>query len=67
MENLFRGIVKAKDDDLIIFSDEDEIPNPAAISHFKKNDFKFLHKKHNEELIDTNSKFIKTFNYVFVK
>ena len=41
MENLFRGIVKAKDDDLIIFSDEDEIPNPLAISHFKKNDYKF--------------------------
>ena len=41
MENLFRGIVKAKDDDLIIFSDEDEIPNPAVISHFKKNDYKF--------------------------
>ena len=41
MENLFRGIVKAKDNDLIIFSDEDEIPNPQAICNFKKNDFKF--------------------------
>ena len=28
MENLFRGIKKADDNDLIIFSDEDEIPNP---------------------------------------
>lgn len=41
MENLFRGIVKAKDDDLIIFSDEDEIPNPENISKFKENDYKF--------------------------
>jgi beta-1,4-mannosyl-glycoprotein beta-1,4-N-acetylglucosaminyltransferase len=41
MENLFKGIVKAKDDDLIIFSDEDEIPNPISISNFKHNDFKF--------------------------
>ena len=41
MENLFRGIVKAKNDDLIIFSDEDEIPNPTVISHFKENDYRF--------------------------
>ncbi len=41
MDNLFRGIIKAEDDDLIIFSDEDEIPNPEVISHFKKNDYKF--------------------------
>ena len=41
MENLFKGIVEAKDDDLIIFSDEDEIPNPISISNFKHNDFKF--------------------------
>jgi beta-1,4-mannosyl-glycoprotein beta-1,4-N-acetylglucosaminyltransferase len=41
MENLFKGIVNAKDNDLIIFSDEDEIPNPLAISHFKKEDYKF--------------------------
>ena len=41
MENLFRGIVKAKDDDLIIFSDEDEIPNPKMISVFKQNNYKF--------------------------
>ena len=33
----------------------------------KKNNFTFLHKKHNEELFDKNSKLIKTFNYVFVK
>ena len=42
MENLFRGVVEAKDDDLIIFSDEDEIPNPKSISLFKKNDYKNL-------------------------
>ena len=41
MENLFKGIVNAKDNDLIIFSDEDEIPNPSTISHFKKEDYKF--------------------------
>ena len=41
MENLFKGIAAAKDDDLIIFSDEDEIPNPTTISHFKKNDYRF--------------------------
>jgi beta-1,4-mannosyl-glycoprotein beta-1,4-N-acetylglucosaminyltransferase len=41
MENLFRGIEKANDNDLIIFSDEDEILNPSAISHFKQNDFRF--------------------------
>jgi len=41
MENLFRGITKAQDNDLIIFSDEDEIPNPSSISNFKKNDYKF--------------------------
>ena len=33
----------------------------------KKNEFILLHKKHNEELFDKNSKLIKTFNYVFVK
>ena len=41
MQNLFRGIVKANDNDLIIFSDEDEIVNPTVISHFKQNDYKF--------------------------
>ena len=41
MENLFRGITKAQDNDLIILSDEDEIPKPSAISNFKKNDYKF--------------------------
>ena len=34
-------LYKAKDDDLIIFSDEDEIPNPTVISHFKENDYRF--------------------------
>ena len=41
MENLFRGIVKAKDDDLIIFSDEDEIPNPKMLPAFEQNNYKF--------------------------
>ena len=41
MENLFKGIEKANDDDLIIFSDEDEIPNPEAINSFNKNKYKF--------------------------
>ena len=41
MENLFSGIINAKDEDLIIFSDEDEIPNPKTIPLFKKNNFKF--------------------------
>ena len=34
MENLFKGIRSADQNDLIIFSDEDEIPNPNQI---KKN------------------------------
>ena len=41
MENLFKGIEKANTDDLIIFSDEDEIPNPEAINSFNKNKYKF--------------------------
>ena len=41
MENLFRGIKKADDNDLIIFSDEDEIPNPKNIEKFQKDKFKF--------------------------
>tara|TARA_Y100000590_G_scaffold426957_1_gene536633 strand:+ start:467 stop:1294 length:828 start_codon:yes stop_codon:yes gene_type:complete len=41
MENLFRGINKANDEDLIIFSDEDEIPNPDSISQFDYIKFKF--------------------------
>jgi beta-1,4-mannosyl-glycoprotein beta-1,4-N-acetylglucosaminyltransferase len=41
MENLFKGIEKANDDDLIIFSDEDEIPNPEAINSFNENKYKF--------------------------
>jgi beta-1,4-mannosyl-glycoprotein beta-1,4-N-acetylglucosaminyltransferase len=32
-----KGIVKANDDDLIIISDLDEIPNPKKINNFKKN------------------------------
>jgi len=41
MENIFRGIKNANDNDLIIFSDEDEIPNPKNIKNFKKEKFKF--------------------------
>ncbi len=41
MENIFKGIKNANDDDLIIFSDEDEIPNPKSIKNFKKEKFKF--------------------------
>ena len=33
MENLFRGIKDANDEDLILFSDEDEILN--VVSHFQ--------------------------------
>ena len=38
-----------------------------VLNVMKKNDFIFLHKKHNEELFDKNSKLSKTFNYVFVR
>ncbi len=41
MERLFQGITKAEPDDLIVFSDEDEIPEPKSIINFKANDFKF--------------------------
>ena len=41
MENLFRGIEQANNDDLIIFSDEDEIPSPEAISSFNEKRYKF--------------------------
>ena len=41
MENLFRGIKEANKDDIIIFSDEDEIPNPSQIDRFDKNKYKF--------------------------
>ena len=41
MENLFRGIKTADENDLIIFSDEDEIPNPESIGKFQRDKFKF--------------------------
>jgi len=41
MEKLFKGIQSANNDDLIIFSDEDEIPNPKIICNFQKEKFKF--------------------------
>ena len=41
MENLFKGLKKANDEDLILFSDEDEIPNPKYLNQFEKNKFKF--------------------------
>jgi len=33
----------------------------------KINNFKILHKKHNDKLFDKSSKFSKTYNYVFIK
>ena len=33
----------------------------------KKYGFKLLHKKHNEDMFSKQSKFDKTFNYIFVK
>ena len=41
MEKLFAGIKDAVDDDLIILSDEDEIPNPNTIKNFQSNNFKY--------------------------
>ena len=41
IENLFKGISKAKNDDLIILSDEDEIPNPNKIKLFNHKKYKF--------------------------
>ncbi len=41
MENLFKGIKIANPDDIIIFSDEDEIPNPNMIKNFNFEKFKF--------------------------
>ena len=41
MEYLFKGIKFADPNDIIIFSDEDEIPNPRKIIDFKLNNYKF--------------------------
>ena len=41
MENLFKGIRSASQNDLIIFSDEDEIPNPNIINSFNYKKYKF--------------------------
>ena len=41
MEKLHDGIKLANPNDLIIFSDEDEIPNPKIIKEFKSDKFKF--------------------------
>ena len=41
MENLFKGIRSADQNDLIIFSDEDEIPNPNIINSFNFDKHKF--------------------------
>ena len=41
MEKLFKGIQNADPDDLIIFSDEDEIPNPKIINNFNYHKYKF--------------------------
>lgn len=41
INKLAEGIVDAKEDDLILVSDEDEIPNPDAISEFEYDNFKY--------------------------
>jgi len=41
IENLFSGIKLANSEDLIIYSDEDEIPNPEKILDFQSHKFKF--------------------------
>ena len=40
MENLHKGIKDANDEDLIIYSDEDEIVNPSLIDNFDKEKYK---------------------------
>ena len=41
IEKLFLGINSANDNDLIILSDEDEIPNPKKIKEFNYKKYKF--------------------------
>jgi beta-1,4-mannosyl-glycoprotein beta-1,4-N-acetylglucosaminyltransferase len=41
MEKLFLGIKNASKEDLIIFSDEDEIPNPKKIKYFNSKKYKY--------------------------
>jgi len=41
INKLTEGLIDASDEDLIIISDEDEIPNPKSIEHFKYNSFKY--------------------------
>ncbi len=41
IENLFKGITLANDNDLIMLSDEDEIPNPKKIKTFNYKKYKF--------------------------
>ena len=41
MENLFRGIESANPNDLIMFSDEDEIPNPEIILNYNFDKYKY--------------------------
>lgn len=41
MERIHEGIQNADSNDLIIFSDEDEIPDPNQINYFKKDNYKF--------------------------
>tara|TARA_Y100000768_G_scaffold384949_1_gene369997 strand:+ start:1971 stop:2834 length:864 start_codon:yes stop_codon:yes gene_type:complete len=38
-----------------------------VIEIMKKNNFKVLHKKHNKDLIPTESKYSKIFNYIFIR
>jgi len=41
MEKIHKGIKNADKEDLIVFSDEDEIPNPNEINSFQKDKYKF--------------------------
>ncbi len=38
-----------------------------VLNLMEKNKFKILHKKHNDDFLFEGNKFIKTFNYIFVK
>ncbi len=39
----------------------------SVLKIMNKNNFKILHKKHNEHLFDKTSKFSNTYNYIFIK
>jgi beta-1,4-mannosyl-glycoprotein beta-1,4-N-acetylglucosaminyltransferase len=53
MERLFLGIKNASENDLIMLSDEDEIPNPDKIKNFISNEYKygiFMQKLYNYKI-----------------